>query len=60
MRCAASVGIGRLERFVADWHAARHGVDAPVVEKKGKKVAVIGSGPAGIAAPGTWLCWVMT
>ena len=33
-----AVGIGRLERFVADWHAARHGVDAPVVVKKGKKV----------------------
>ena len=47
-----AVGIGRLERFVADWHAARHGVDAPVVEKKGKKVAVIGSGPAGIACAG--------
>ena len=47
-----AVGIGRLERFVADWHAARHAVSAPEVEKKGKKVAVIGSGPAGIACAG--------
>ena len=47
-----AVGIGRLERFVADWHAARHPVDVPQVEKKGKKVAVIGSGPAGIACAG--------
>lgn len=46
------VGIGRLERFVADWHAARNAVSAPAVEKKGKKVAVIGSGPAGIACAG--------
>ena len=47
-----AVGIGRLERFVADWHAARHPVEVPQVEKKGKKVAVIGSGPAGIACAG--------
>ena len=46
------VGIGRLERFVADWHAA-HGEKTVVSpEKKGKKVAVIGSGPAGIACAG--------
>ncbi len=47
-----AVGIGRLERFVADWHAARNPVSVPEVEKKGKKVAVIGSGPAGIACAG--------
>ena len=47
-----AVGIGRLERFVADWHAARNAVSVPEVEKKGKKVAVIGSGPAGIACAG--------
>lgn len=47
-----AVGIGRLERFVADWHAARHPVAVPQVDKKGKKVAVIGSGPAGIACAG--------
>ena len=47
-----AVGIGRLERFVADWYAARNPISVPEVEKKGKKVAVIGSGPAGIACAG--------
>lgn len=43
------VGIGRLERFVADYHNA-HSDNAPSsVEKKGDKVAIIGSGPAGLA-----------
>ena len=43
------VGIGRLERFVADWEAA-HGEVAvpPIAPSTGKKVAVVGSGPAGI------------
>ena len=46
------VGIGRLERFVADYHMT-HG--APAVEKpvlNGHKVAVVGSGPAGLACAG--------
>lgn len=47
-----AVGIGRLERFVADWYAAHHAPAVPAVESKGKKVAVIGSGPAGIACAG--------
>lgn len=47
-----SVGIGRLERFVADWHRA-NGKNQPLkVESNGKKVAVIGSGPAGLTAAG--------
>ena len=47
-----SVGIGRLERFVADYHR-EHGKPAELkVEKNGKKVAVIGSGPAGITCAG--------
>ena len=47
-----SVGIGRLERFVADWHRA-NGKNQPLkVEPNGKKVAVIGSGPAGLTAAG--------
>ena len=47
-----SVGIGRLERFVADWHRT-NGKNTPLkVEPKGKKVAVIGSGPAGLTAAG--------
>ncbi len=47
-----AVGIGRLERFVADWYAAHHETAVPAVDPKGKKVAVIGSGPAGIACAG--------
>ena len=47
-----SVGIGRLERFVADYHR-EHGKPAELkIEKNGKKVAVIGSGPAGITCAG--------
>ncbi len=43
-----SVGIGRLERFVADWHM-EHGEDkVEIPEKKGKKVAVVGAGPSGL------------
>ena len=47
-----AVGIGRLERFVADWH--RENVHtAPVVpESNGHKVAIIGAGPAGLTAAG--------
>ena len=47
-----SVGIGRLERFVADWrreHAAA-GVTKP--ESNGHKVAVIGAGPSGLTCAG--------
>ena len=45
-----SVAIGRLERFVADWERATGNVKAPFVKPEtGKKVAVVGSGPAGLA-----------
>lgn len=49
-----SVAIGRLERFVADYHMNYgHSEGAPKVpESKGKKVAVIGSGPAGLTCAG--------
>ena len=49
-----SVGIGRLERFVADWHAA-HAAPNAKVEKpvsNGHRVAVVGSGPAGLTCAG--------
>ena len=47
-----SVSIGRLERFVADWHNA-HATEAPVpVPSNGHKVAVVGSGPAGLTCAG--------
>ena len=46
------VGIGRLERFVADWHNA-HATQAPVrPAPNGHKVAVIGSGPSGLTCAG--------
>ena len=46
------VGIGRLERFVADWHNA-HVNEAPAKpESNGHKVAIIGSGPAGLTCAG--------
>lgn len=47
-----SVGIGRLERFVADWHRENFGVKEEKIESNGKKVAVIGSGPTGITCAG--------
>ena len=46
------VGIGRLERFVADWHNA-HSDKVPEIESKnGHKVAVVGSGPSGLTCAG--------
>ena len=46
------VSIGKLERFVADW-ASQNGLKPSVnAAKKGKKVAVIGSGPAGLTCAG--------
>ena len=44
-----SVSIGRLERFVADWDAQNSAdVQIEIKPETGKKVAIIGSGPAGI------------
>ena len=46
------VGIGRLERFVADWHNS-HSTEAPEKpQPNGHKVAVVGSGPAGLTCAG--------
>lgn len=46
----ASVSIGRLERFVSD-HELKKGVEVPEMPKPtGKKIAVVGSGPAGLTA----------
>lgn len=45
------VAIGRLERFVADWEAQQGKIKVPEVPAPtGKKVAVVGSGPAGLTA----------
>lgn len=47
-----AVAIGKLERFVADW-AKENGIKpVPAAEKNGHKVAVIGSGPAGLTCAG--------
>lgn len=55
VRCekGESVAIGRLERFVADWHAANYGdEEIKPVDTNGHKVAVVGAGPAGLACAG--------
>ena len=46
------VGIGRLERFVADWHNAHAGAPAAPAESNGHKVAIVGSGPSGLTCAG--------
>ena len=46
------VGIGRLERFVADWHNSHSTATPQKYDSNGKKVAVIGSGPAGLTCAG--------
>ena len=43
------VAIGKLERFVADWSRENGGVKPETAPANGHKVAVIGSGPAGLA-----------
>jgi glutamate synthase (NADPH/NADH) small chain len=48
-----SIAVGRLERFVADYEREHIGLSKPnVKDKTGKKVAVIGSGPAGLSCAG--------
>ena len=46
------VGIGRLERFVADYHNKNQGPAPTLPEQKGIKVAVVGSGPSGLTCAG--------
>lgn len=46
------VSIGRLERFVADYHMAHAPKTEVKIEKNGIKVAVVGSGPSGITCAG--------
>ena len=47
-----SVAIGRLERFVADWKMAQGEEEPRSPASNGRKVAVIGSGPSGLACAG--------
>ncbi|MCQ2490301.1 MAG: NADPH-dependent glutamate synthase [Ruminococcus sp.] len=46
------VAIGRLERFIADWHNAQPAVTVEKPASNGHKVAIIGSGPSGLACAG--------
>ena len=47
-----SVGIGRLERFVADWHNEHSKEKAKAPPSNGHRVAIIGSGPSGLTCAG--------
>lgn len=46
------VGIGRLERFVADWHNAHSDTAPTVATSNGHRVAIVGSGPSGLTCAG--------
>ncbi|MBO7503119.1 MAG: NADPH-dependent glutamate synthase [Clostridia bacterium] len=46
------VGIGRLERFVADRHNEQEGVEPEVPAPNGHRVAIVGSGPSGLTCAG--------
>ncbi len=47
-----ALSIGKMERFVADWARENNVKPTLATEKKGKKVAVIGSGPSGLTCAG--------
>lgn len=48
-----SVAIGRLERFIADWEAKKGKIEIPTKKPStGKRIAVVGSGPAGLTVAG--------
>ncbi len=52
-RKGAPVAIGRLERFLADWEAEQGEPEIPpIAPPTGKKVAVVGGGPAGLTVAG--------
>lgn len=46
------VGIGRLERFVADWHNAHSDEQTKTARPNGHRVAIVGSGPSGLTCAG--------
>lgn len=46
------VAIGRLERFAADWYMSHEKPEEYDIKKNGRKVAVVGSGPAGLTCAG--------
>lgn len=49
LKLGGSVAIGALERYVGDYGLQKGTADIKMPEKKGKKVAVVGSGPSGLA-----------
>lgn len=51
-RAGEPVAIGRLERFVADWHNAHAKDDTAKIKYNGHRIAVVGSGPAGLSCAG--------
>ena len=51
------VAIGKLERFVADWSHAQKADQSKEVVRKGKRVAIVGSGPAGLACASDLAKW---
>jgi glutamate synthase (NADPH/NADH) small chain len=48
----AAVAIGRLERFAADYERCQGDVRIPVIKQQDGKIAIVGSGPAGLTAAG--------
>ena len=46
------MAIGHLERFVADWARGQLHEEPPTLERSGKSVAIVGSGPGGLTAAG--------
>jgi glutamate synthase (NADPH) small chain len=49
----AAIAVGHLERFAADWERENNRIEIPEVKpKNGKKVAIVGSGPAGLTCAG--------
>ncbi len=47
-----AVGIGRLERYVADWKMKNGSLEIKKAEPNGHKVAILGAGPAGLTCAG--------
>lgn len=47
-----AVGIGRLERFVADYHNSHTPLEKAEIAKNGKSVAIVGSGPSSLTCAG--------
>ena len=53
LKRGGQIAVGRLERFLADWEAAQGEIETPTIAPAtGKKVAVIGAGPAGLTVAG--------